>query len=178
MQEYLFSSELEVPASNQVQFFKKILSTEKKLLTSKDKEIVVGIVYQSDNKLSKKTAEEFKLNVNRTIPKAGDKVFTFLLIDLKNNKDVISVLEKEKSNIDALIITQLRNVNYKLINDYSINNSILTFATNEKVMQNNGFSLGVGYKGNSVQVLFNPKQIAAEGYSFPSNVFEYAKKVE
>lgn len=176
--EYSFSDELEVPAANQVQILKKILSVEKNLLNSKDKEIVIGIIYQSDNKLSKKTAEDFKMNANRTISKANEKIFKFILIDVKNNKDVTKVLDKEQNNMDLLIITQLRNTNYKLINQYSVNNSILTFATNEKVMQNNAFSLGVGYKGNNVQLLFNPKQISAEGYSFPHNIFEYAKKIE
>ncbi len=176
--EYLFANELEVPVINQIQFLKKILSVEKKLLASKDKEIKIGIIYQSDNKVSKKTAEDFKTAINGTPLKAGDKTFNFFLIDIKNAKDVINILENNTTNIDALVITQMRNIDYKLISNYSVDNSILTFATSEKVLLNNRFSLGVGYKGNNVQLLFNPKQIAAEGYNFPALVFERAKKVE
>jgi hypothetical protein len=73
------------------------------------------------------------------------------------------------------MITQLRSVNYKQIAGYALANSILTFATSEKIMIDNKFSLSVGYKSNSPQPVINKRTLLDEGYSFPAQILKYAR---
>ena len=169
---------VELPVANQLQFLQRMLSVEKQLSKSKENEIMIGIIYQSDFKTSKKTADNIKMYAEGKPIKAGNKTLKFIPIDIKKSKNVVGLLNEESYKLDVIMITQLSNINYSDIKKYAVDNSVLTFATHQKTMETNKFSLAVGYKSNGFQLFFNPQQISEEGFIFPANVFIYAKKIE
>ena len=175
LQTSLVSSTVEVPVLNQLKFLQKILLTEKQLSVSKEKEIEVGIIYQSDNRNSRKTFEDIMFHSGSTPVKVGDKTLKFIPIDLKNSKDIANIISNKNNNIVIFIITQLRNFDYRQIKKYALDNSILTYTTNADIMENYNFSLSVTYINNTMRPLINTSEVKSEGYNFPASIFQFAK---
>jgi hypothetical protein len=144
--------EVEVPIVTQLQIFLKMIESERRLVSIKNKDIVIGVVFQQDFKTSNSTKKNiFNFSNNANVVIGGNKV-RFVPIQLTSADVTASIEEINKQyGLNILIITQLRAINYRQIAQFASNNSILTYATNSDVMQNNKFSITVGYKGNNPQ---------------------------
>ena len=176
----LLYGDTEVPIVNQIQILQKILSVEKKISASTSKEIMIGVIFQADNKGSNETKKEIVNFVQNKVLKVGTKTLKFVLINISasNSDNIISTITSASNKLDVLIITQLRNVNYNNIRLFAVDNNILTYSTNSNIMENYKFSLSVGYKSNNVQPFVNSKQVNSEGFSLPSSFLEYARIIK
>ena len=171
-----FASEVEVPIRNQLPILQRLLATETNLKKNK-REIVAGVIYQSNVRTSNQTKNElftFARNERVTIGEAALRLVPINIDNAANNiYDILNGGEK----YHFLIITQLRSVNYREISRYSTHKSVLTFATCVDVMRNHKFSIAIGYKGNSPQIIVNLDTLQAEGFSFPSQVLRHVRRI-
>jgi hypothetical protein len=165
----IFADDIEVPMYNQIQILQKLLSMETRFQQSNQKEIVIGVLYQSQNKTSNKTNNTILEYVHNKKLKVGNSIIIFVSINVNNN---LNELFNSSTALDIVMVTQLRSINLKEISNYSRNKSILTFATSADVMKKNNFSLAIGFKGNNPQPIINLKSLRSEGYSFPSQVLK------
>ena len=128
---YSYSSEVEVPVPTQMKILQKMLESERKLQSVSNKDVVIGVLYQSDNKTSDKTKRDIFNNVYSKPIKIGSRNAVFIPIPLQkeNIRDTLAKFHKENS-LNVLIITQLRSINYKQISNFAVDNGILTISTN------------------------------------------------
>jgi hypothetical protein len=172
----VFSNDIEVPIPNQLPILQKLLATENNFKKSNRKEIIAGVIYQPNNKISNNTKKEIFLYASNEKMMIGNATLKFIPINIEEDNNIHNILVKEKCHL--LIITQLRSINYKDILKYSSGYSVLTFATNADIMRQNKISIAIDYKSNIPQPIINLKTLEAESFSFPSQVLKYIKPVD
>ena len=121
----LYAAETEVPIVNQLRIFHKILSMEITLKKVNKSEITVGVVFQSNNKISNETKKDIFVFATMNELTIGNVNLKFIPIDLsvKKNTDISSILKENKCEI--LIITQIRSIDFKEITKYTQEKSVI-----------------------------------------------------
>jgi hypothetical protein len=172
----VFADFTEVAIKNQMDFLQKIISFEKNINTSTETEINIGVLYQSDNRLSNETAKKLSIFFQTKSIKIKNKSVNYIPVDI--SKMSINDAFKNNKGLSIVIVTQLKAVNFNEIRNFTTKNGILSFCTIAEIMEKNNFSIAFGYKGNTVQPIINPKQVLAEGFKFPVSVLEYSRIIK
>lgn len=172
----LHAQEIEVPINVQYVLLHKILAFDRNLKERVGKELVIGIIFQSNFRYSL----NFKDELGEVIAKSQ----TGKLVDIPVRYVTIAWTENlnlseygAKNKIDIFYVAPLRAVEIKTITAASQAQKILTF-TGVPAYVDAGVAVGVGAKGESPRIIINLPSAKAEGVEFSSQLLKLAKVIE
>jgi hypothetical protein len=170
------AQEIEVPINVQYVLLHKILAFDRNLKERAGKELVIGIIYQSNFRNSLNFKDELVEVIAKSQPgKLVDIPDRYVTIEWTANLNLSEF--GAKNEIDIFYVAPLRAVEIKTITAVSRSRKILTF-TGVPVYVDAGLAAGVGIKGDSPRIIINLPAARAEGVEFDAQLLKLAKVIE
>ena len=171
----LWAEEMPVPVDLQYSLLMKILTFDRNLKARVGEEIVVGIVYQKNFRVSNNAKDEFTKAMDESpIKKIEDIPIRQVPVNL-NDTDLDSAVSQTK--IDILYITPLRAVKIEDITRVSQTRKLTTM-TGVPGYVESGLAVGIGTKGDKPLIIINLPATKKEGADFSSQLLRIVKIVE
>jgi hypothetical protein len=172
----LHAQEIEVPINVQYALLHKILAFDRNLKERAGKELVIGIIYQSNFRSSLNFKEELTAVIAQTqTAKLVDVPVRHVTIEWTENLNLSEY--GAKNQIDVFYVAPLRAVEIKTITAVSRSRKILTF-TGVPAYVDAGVAVGVGAKGDTPRIIINLSAAKAEGAELDSQLLKLAKVIE
>lgn len=169
------AQEMLVPVEVQTKLFFKIISLERNLFEKPNEEIVLGIVYQGNFRLSEITREEFlKFVKNEDMYSLNNKRIRYVTINLDKEDLEISI---KKHQLDVLYIAPLRAYDIHDIQKKSEELQVFTLASIVEYV-NSGLAVGLDIVADKPQIVINLKNTKAQGADFSSRLLKIARTIE
>ncbi len=168
------AQEVMVPVETQLALFPRILAFDRAFDHRRDKDLVIGILYQERFRAS--------LNVKNLLIELSERdtatrqpIHRYVPIDMTEAGALRAALAHH--SIDVLYVAPLRAVNIDDIVAVSREHSILTYTgVPEYVKQ--GVAVGIGARGGRPHILINLTAARAEGADFSSELLKLAQIVD
>ena len=170
------AQEREAPIETQYLMLRKALAFERGLLARTDKEIVVGVLYQSRHPSSL----AFLVKLREAIKKVDVERFTtrplrFVEIELHENFDFAR--DSTKQRFEVFYLGPVHTWEVKALTEISRARKILTF-TGVPAQVEAGLTLGVIISENRPLLLINLPAARAEGAEFDAQLLRLARILE
>ncbi len=152
------------------------LSYNRALVGAAKSECVIGILYQSSNRISQWTRDELMrhpLNDPEFADFSGR--VRWVSIDLGEVSDLGAVFSSE--HVQVLYVAPLRGVSLAEIIRITREEKIVTMCGVPDYVRK-GISIGMGQKGDRPEILINLSGSRAEGASFDSRLLRIAKVID
>jgi hypothetical protein len=162
-----------LPPKIQFPILMNTLSYDRALVNQGMSQYIVGIVYQSSNRISQWTKDEL-LRLTTDDPEYADFAgrIRWVPIDMAEVSDLAGVLTGE--HIRILYIAPLRAVSLSDIVKITRETRVLTICGVPEYVKK-GVSVGTGQKGDRPEILINLSGSKAEGALFDSRLLHLAK---
>lgn len=168
------AQDISVPVEVQYPLLLKVLTFDRNLKNRIGKEIVIGIVFQSNFKASYQLKDRLERVIqNSPIKTVEDIPIKLVAIDL--DKTSLAEMIKQHS-VDVLYVSPLRAYAIDQINNISRKQKILT-TTGVPDYVEAGIAVGVGLKGTKPQLMINLPAAKDEGCDFSSQLLKLAKVI-
>ncbi|RQW03503.1 YfiR family protein [candidate division KSB1 bacterium] len=168
------AQDIAVPIEVQYPLLLKVLTFDRNLKNRIGKEIVIGIVFQSNFKASRKLKDRLERVIQDSPIKTVEGIpIKPVAIDL--DKTNLNEMIKQQ-NVDILYIAPLRAYAIGQISDISRNQKILT-TTGVPDYVEAGLAVGVGLKGAKPELIINLPAVKNEGCDFSSQLLKLAKVI-
>jgi len=169
------ASESEVPATNQVPIFLKLLTYDRALATQGDEFLRIGILVRHDNEDSKLGADDF----GKALAKMSDKTvngrsFRHEIVEWETTADLMSSIRS--ANLDVLYVTEGHKGNIQTIQTITRELDILSLGA-ESIFVNTGLSIGLGLKDGHPQIWVNLESLHQEGHLLDARILRLCKVV-
>ncbi len=169
-----YAQQIDVPVKVQIPLFFKILSFDRTLKYTADKEVILGVVYQGRNKYSRSVKEEVEDYLSENAGYIGNYPAKAVYIDLDRN-DLSAVLSKYR--FAAVYVAPLRVYDVNDIISLTRGGGILSITGVTEYVEK-GVSVGIGLKSDKPMILMNLRSAKAEGADFSSQLLKLAKIIE
>jgi hypothetical protein len=168
------AQEVPVPVALQFALFAKIATFDRNLDTSGERELVIGVVYQSRYRNSLTVADACGPAM-AAASQEGQLRFRRVPIDLSASADLAGAIAGQQ--IDLLYLAPLRAVEIDRLVGVSRAHRIRTLTGVPEYVER-GVGVGIGMKGERPQILVNLEAARAEGADFGAPLLKLAKIVE
>jgi hypothetical protein len=168
------AQEMEVPVMLQAELFLKVMTFDRNLASRTKDETVVIVVYQSGNKLSNRTQEEFVRTVERLRRTWKGSVLHIVTVDL-DQEDLEEALRG--LNAAALYVAPLRGVDIENIASVARTGHIATFSGVPRYITR-GLAVGVRVKGDRPKLMVNLQASRLEGTDFSAELLTIAEVIQ
>lgn len=172
----VFAQEREAPVVTQYLMLHKALAFERGLLARADKEIVVGVLYQS--RLPGSIA--FLAELREAIKKVDVESFTvrpLRFVEIELHEDFAFAADTTKRLCDVFYLGPIHTFDIKALTVISRTRKILTF-TGVPAQVEAGLALGVILSDNRPLLLINLPAANAEGAEFDAQLLRLARVLE
>jgi hypothetical protein len=176
MVNFAVAQTVDVPVEQQYILFMKILSFDKNLKDRAGNEIIIGILYQKNYKISLDTKDILMKTYNNSTKKDIINIpVKFVPIDIDETTDLNIAITK--NGISVFYVTPLRAARLSSIIDLARSKQIRTM-TGVPDYVVSGIALGIGAKGGKPLILVNLSAAKAEGANLNSQLLKLAKIIE
>ncbi len=167
---------VEVPVELQHSLFMKILSFDKNIKARAGSEIIIGIIYQKNFKISLDTKDEILKAFSKSPVKDINNIpVRFVPIDIDEETDLGASVTKY--GISVFYVAPLRATQLSSIIALARSKQIRTM-TGVPDYVVSGLALGIGAKGGKPLILVNLAAAKMEGANFNSQLLKLAKIIE
>jgi hypothetical protein len=167
---------MEVPVEQQVPLFLKILSFDRNLTERAGKQIVLAVIYQKKYRESLDAKNEFEdVTGKSAITKIDSLPIKFIAIDMSDNTDLVSTIDKNQ--VDIIYLAPVKALKIESITAISRQKHLITLTGVPEYVQA-GVAVGIGAKGDKPQILVNLPAAKAEGINFDSQLLKLAKIID
>ena len=175
--EYLYSQEIAVPVETQIPLFFKIISFDRTILKSGNKNFEIVIIYQKNYKYSQNIKNEI-LSVfenNSGYNNFNGKNIEINSLSINQETDLDEYLAGHKA--DCVFLTPLRALNIELLVDILIKKKTISFSTVPDYV-NDGICFGLEVKGERPNIIINLPTSKSVGAEFNSQLLKISKVIE
>lgn len=172
---YLIGQRVKAPIDLQLKIIPKILSLEKNLVRSNEKNYNLSVLYSKEQRNSAQVFASFSKAVNEFGIRIKNKEATVLPFDISSKGSFRSFVRSNK--IKLLYITPLRGVDISEITKICKEESVLTITGVEDYIEND-VSVVLSLEQSKLQIMINPTSSKQEGADFSSRLLRIAKLID
>ena len=168
----LDAQEMPTPVSLQVSFALRVLEFDRARSDAERGEIVFAVVFQRQNRESRRAMEELEAAIETLEPGPGR--VRMVAIDLEQTTDLQEALKSE--SFDMVYVAPLRAVAMGLITVATRAEDLLTITGVPEYVQE-GLAVGIDEQGGKPRLLINLEAARDEGADLSSQLLKLARQV-
>ncbi len=169
------ANEIEVPATNQVPIFLKLLTYDRSLSAQTDDALRIGILVRRDNEDSRVGADEFSSALAKLSGKTvNGRPFRFEVLEWSTPADLSSGLGL--ADFDVLYVTVGHSGHIQVVQSVTRELGILSLGASSAFVSN-GLSIGLGLEDGRPQIWVNLEALHQEGHLLNARILRLCKVV-